>query len=99
MSTNLHLINNAFTTNANGSLNRLGTSFAPGTWDYYVLNCQTDGVQTAVTIPQPGNRITYTLGSSTVYRFISTATTGLYPSVDAFYSDQALTAQLVQRGA
>lgn len=68
-------------------------------WDYYTCNYQTDGVSTMVTSPQAGTRYTYTQGSNTVYRFVSTAKTGLYPSVDAYYSDQALTTQLIQRGA
>jgi hypothetical protein len=84
-------------------ISTLGRQGIPGppaklTWITYAGNAKHTGVETIIA---SGKVLEYILDGATIYRFITDAFTGLYPSEDSFYSDFDginLTNLLVTRG-
>jgi len=84
-------------------ISTLGRQGVPGppakiTWITYAGNAKYTGVETIIA---SGKVLDYILDGATIYRFITDAFTGLYPSEDSFYSNfdgTNLTNLLVTRG-
>jgi hypothetical protein len=70
---------------AQGVKGEAGTSSSLD-WAHYINNTKYGGITVAI---GTGDVLTYVYEptTTTVYRYITTATTGLYPTEDAFYSN------------